>query len=95
MGAGFGLASSFLASLASRNARHSTVLFVLLGATLGPVTHLFAVTRGLLEKPPALRGASPAAAVLVSFPEFALFSCAIVLVAALLRRLFPVRQPGT
>ncbi|MBZ5586508.1 MAG: hypothetical protein LAQ30_30845, partial [Acidobacteriia bacterium] len=60
--------------------------FVLLGAALGPLTHLWGLARGLMEKPPMLRGASPAAAVIVSAPEFAFYFGLIVLLAAALQK---------
>ena len=70
-----------LGKIARRAVAQSALVFVLLGALLGPVTHLLAVGRGLLEKSPMLRGASPLAAVVVSAPEFAIYWSLILLLA--------------
>jgi hypothetical protein len=88
-GCAFALAALLFFSLGQRAGRYSVVLFILLGACLGPITHLNAVLRGIVEKPPMLRGASPLAAIVVAFPEFAFYWCLIVLLAASLARLFP------
>jgi hypothetical protein len=92
-GLGFALASLPLFSFASRRPKHPALLFLLLGAALGPITHLFAVYRGVVDRPPVLQGASPVAAVLVSFPEFALYWCVILLLAALLKHTDPRASP--
>lgn len=89
-GAAFALAALLVFSLAQRARRCSVVLFILLGACLGPITHVIAVLRGVVQKPPMLRGASPLAAIVVALPEFAFYWCLIVLLAAGLAHLFPV-----
>ena len=91
MGAFFGLAAALIFDLASRSTAVPALVFVLLGATLGPLTHAVAVLRGVVEKPPMLHGASPLAAVVVSWPEFCAYWCVILLVA----RLFVRGQEGT
>lgn len=93
MGTGFGLAYGVLFRLVERLPGHPTLLFVLLAGLLGPLTHTFAVYRGIVEKPPLLRGASPVAAVLVSYPEFTIYACLAVLLAAAFLRLRSALPP--
>jgi hypothetical protein len=92
MAAGFATASFFLWHLANRARRWPVVVFVLLGATLGPLTHVWAVVRGIVSKPPLLQGASPVAAIAVSAPEFALYFPAIVGLAVLSARVADRRR---
>ena len=81
MGAFFGLAAAIIFSLALRSPSLPSLVFVLLGAMLGPLTHVVAVLRGVVEKPPMLHGASPLAAVVISCPEFCLYWCVVLLIA--------------
>ena len=87
MATGFASASLMLWHLARRFRRWPAVAFVLLGAMLGPLTHLWAVLRGIVSKPPLLQGASPAAAVAVSAPEFAIYFIIILGLAVLSSRI--------
>lgn len=87
MATGFAAASQILWHLARRCRRWPAVVFVLLGAMLGPLTHLWAVLRGIVSKPPMLQGASPAAAVAVSAPEFAIYFIIILGLATLSSRI--------
>ena len=87
MATGFAAASLLLWHLARRCRRWPAVVFVLLGAMLGPLTHLWAVLRGIVSKPPLLQGASPAAAVTVSAPEFAIYFIIILGLATLSSRI--------
>jgi hypothetical protein len=63
------------------------VTYCLLGGLWGSVTHVWAIWRGILEKPPMLRGASPVAAVVFPFFEFVLYWCITVTVATLAQRI--------
>ena len=83
----YALAAAVLFRLAARLDRYAAVGFVLFGAVLGPVTHVFAVWRGIVTRPPLMSGASPAAAVAVSFPEFGLYWSVILLAALALSRI--------
>jgi hypothetical protein len=47
------------------------------------VTHLWAVYRGIADKPPMLQGASPTAAVIIAIFEFMFYWCIILSAAAL------------
>jgi hypothetical protein len=86
MASGYAGVSLLMFRVARCFPRWPAVAFVLLGASLGPLTHLVAVFRGIVEKPPLLRGASPVAAVIVSAPEFALYFSIIIGVAGLTAR---------
>lgn len=57
--------------------------FCLFGGLWGMVTHLWAVYRGIVNKPPMLQGASPAAAVIIAIFEFIFYWCVILGLAAL------------
>lgn len=85
MAIGFAAASSVLWHLACRFERWPAVAFLLLGAMLGPVTHTWAVLRGIVMKPPLLQGASPVAAISISAPEFAIYFTIILYLAAIFR----------
>jgi hypothetical protein len=49
--------------------------FCLLGGLWGIISHLWAIYRGILDKPPMLQGASPVAAVVVAAFEFIFYWC--------------------
>jgi len=59
--------------------------FCLLGGLWGMVTHLWAVYRGILVKPPMLQGASPVAAVVIAIFEFMFYWCITLSIASLLQ----------
>jgi|WetSurMetagenome_2_1015567.scaffolds.fasta_scaffold52627_2 hypothetical protein len=82
MGTGFAATSLILWHLAGLFRRWPAVAFVLLGGALGPVTHTWAVLRGIVTKPPMLQGASPVAAICISAPEFAIYFTIILFLAA-------------
>jgi hypothetical protein len=90
MATGFAAAGWALFRIA-RRFRRPAMAFVLLGGALGPLTHVWAVLRGIVSRPPVLRGASPVAAVLVSAPEFAIYFTVILGLACLSAR---VSAPG-
>ena len=85
MAIGFAAASLVLWYWACRFQRWPAVVFVFLGAVLGPLTHLWAVLRGIVTKPPLLQGASPVAAISISAPEFAIYFTIILCLAAISR----------
>ncbi len=82
----YAIAASLLWRLAMALRVNPVLSFVLGGATIGPLTHVWAVSRGLVERAPMLNGASPLAAVVISFPEFACYWIVILLAAALAQR---------
>ena len=88
----YALAALGMWLIAARLRIHPVLTFVILGAALGPVTHTWAVCRGLVAKPPMLAGVSPVAAVVVSAPEFGLYWCGILILANLLTRVPRLRR---
>jgi len=58
--------------------------FCLLGGVLGSLTHIWAVTRGIVTKPPMLQGASPLGAVVFAFFEYIFYWCTILLLAKIM-----------
>lgn len=65
--------------------KHNLVLtFCLLGGVLGSLTHIWAVYRGIVTKPPMLQGASPLGAVVIAFFEYIFYWCTILLLAKIM-----------
>jgi hypothetical protein len=61
--------------IAVRFQRISVLVFCLLGGTWGVLTHILAIERGILDKPPMLQGSSPAAALTIAAFEFIFYWC--------------------
>jgi len=76
-----GTVSFGLWTLAIRLKSNSVLTFCLMGGLLGSLTHIWAVQRGIVTKPPMLQGASPFGAVLFAFFEFIFYWCTILIVA--------------
>jgi hypothetical protein len=72
--------------LAARARSHPVPRFLLLGALWGVLTHVWAVSRGIMDRPPLLQGASPIAAVVFAGTEFAFYFCVVLAVANLVGR---------
>jgi hypothetical protein len=85
----FGLLMAFidlgLWSLAIRLRLHPVLGYALFGGLWGVCTHIWAVYRGIVEKPPMLQGASPIAAVVIAFFEFMFYWCVILSLSALMQ----------
>jgi hypothetical protein len=64
--------------------RKLILIFCLLGGVLGSLTHVWAVTRGIVTKPPMLQGASPLGAVVLAFFEYIFYWCTILLLAKIM-----------
>ena len=64
---------------------HPVIGYSLLGGLWGIGTHIWAVYRGVVEKPPMLQGASPVAAVVIAFFEYIFYWCVILSVAVLMQ----------
>jgi len=63
---------------------NAVVNFCLFGGLWGMITHLFAVSIGIVSKPPVLQGAAPVAAVVIAIFEFMFYWCVILSVAVFL-----------
>jgi hypothetical protein len=64
--------------------RQLVLTFCLLGGVLGSLTHIWAVYRGIVIKPPMLQGASPLGAVVIAFFEYIFYWCTILLLAKII-----------
>jgi hypothetical protein len=71
-------------ALALRIKYKSVLIFLLLGGILGSLTHIWAVYRGVITKPPMLQGASPLGAVVIAFFEYIFYWCTILLLAKIM-----------
>lgn len=60
------------------------LIYCLLGGLLGSLTHIWAVHRGVVTKPPMLQGASPVGAVVFAFFEYILYWCVILTLGLIL-----------
>ena len=61
--------------------------YFLLGGAMGTITHIWAVYRGILEKPPMLQGVSPLSATVFPFFEFVFYWGVILTVASTIHNL--------
>lgn len=64
--------------------RKFVLTFCLMGGVIGSVTHIWAVYRGIVTKPPMLQGASPLAAVVIAFFEYIFYWCTILVMAKIM-----------
>lgn len=81
---GAGAIALVLWLLTVRLNRKLVLTFCLLGGVLGSLTHIWAVYRGIVTKPPMLQGASPLGAVVIAFFEYIFYWCTILLLAAIM-----------
>ena len=67
--------------------------FLLLGGLWGMITHVWAISRSLLDKPPMLQGVSPLSASVMPIFEFMFYWCIILMISSFLYRL-TMKSPG-
>lgn len=79
----FGAIGLFFWWLSFRLHTNAVVTFCLLGGVWGIATHLMAICRGIMTKPPMLQGASPAAAVIIATFEFIFYWCVCLAIVSL------------
>lgn len=60
--------------------------YCLLGGLVGTITHIWAIYRGILDKPPMLQGVSPLSATVFPFFEFIFYWCIILTLALVVHR---------
>ena len=72
--------------LAFRLPGNPMINLCLLGGLWGMITHIWAIFRGILDKPPMLQGASPIATAVMPIFEFIFYWCIIISAASLLQR---------
>jgi len=61
------------------------LIYCLLGGVLGSLTHIWAIYRGIVSKPPMLQGASPLAAIIIAFFEYIFYWCIILTLALIMQ----------
>ena len=71
----FSIIGLFFWWIAFRLPANPVMNFCILGGVWGITTHILAIQRGILEKPPMLQGASPAAALTIAAFEFIFYWC--------------------
>ena len=76
-----GLFAWILWTLAIQTKAKAIPVYCLLSGILGSLTHLWAVTRGIVTKPPMLQGASPLSAMTIAFFEYIFYWCVILTLA--------------
>ena len=62
----------------------AVLTYCLCGGVLGSLTHIWAVTRGIVTQPPMLQGASPLAAVVIAFFEYIFYWGTILVLAKII-----------
>jgi len=70
--------------VAIQTKRTAVPVYCLLSGSLGSLTHAWAVTRGIVSKPPMLQGASPLSAMTIAFFEYIFYWCVILTLAAIM-----------
>ena len=71
-------------TLTVRLKRNLVLTYCLMGGVIGSLTHIWAVYRGIVTKPPMLQGASSLAAVLIAFFEYIFYWCTILAIAKIM-----------
>jgi hypothetical protein len=79
-----GVIAYLLWILTLRLKRNLVPAFCLMGGVIGSLTHIWAVYRGIVTKPPMLQGASPLAAILIAFFEYVFYWCTILVFAKIM-----------
>src|SRR5512141_1027280 len=83
---GAGLFAWVLWMLAIQTKAKAVLVYCLLGGVLGCLTHIWAVIRGIVTKPPMLQGASPLGAVTIAFFEYIFYWCVILTIAFIMHQ---------
>jgi hypothetical protein len=80
----FSMAGLFFWWIACRIPAYRVIIFSLFGGLWGVITHILAIYRGILDKPPMLTGASPAAALTIAAFEFIFYWCICLAITRLI-----------
>lgn len=83
----FSMAGLFFWWVASRSLSGQVLIFCILGGLWGVITHILAIQRGILSKPPMLIGASPVAALTIAAFEFIFYWCICLTITRLIQHL--------
>ena len=79
-----GIVAYGLWTISNRIKGKTIFMYCLMSGILGSLTHIWAVYRGVVTKPPMLQGASPLGAVVIAFFEYIFYWCVILTLAALM-----------
>jgi hypothetical protein len=71
--------------ISTRRPKGQVIIFCLLGGLWGVITHILAIYRGILDKPPMLIGASPFAALTIAAFEFIFYWCICLTITRLIQ----------
>jgi len=80
----FSMAGLFFWWIASRIIKGKVLIFCLLGGLWGVTTHILAIARGILDKPPMLKGADHLAALVIAAFEFIFYWCICLTITKLI-----------
>jgi hypothetical protein len=83
----FSMAGLIFWWIASRRSKGQLIIFCLFGGLWGVITHILAIHRGILDKPPMLIGASPFAALTIAAFEFIFYWCICLTITRLILHL--------
>jgi hypothetical protein len=81
----FSVAGLFFWWIATRSLKRQVFIFCLLGGLWGVITHILAIQRGILHKPPMLTGANPYAALTIAAFEFIFYWCICLAITRLIQ----------
>jgi hypothetical protein len=81
----FSMAGLLFWWIATRSTRNQVIIFCLFGGLWGVLTHIIAIQRGILDKPPMLIGASPVAALTIAAFEFIFYWCICLTITRLMQ----------
>jgi len=70
--------------LSIQKLNNSVLIFCLFGGLWGIITHVLAIQRGILEKPPMLVGSNPLAALTIATFEFIFYWCVCLSISRLI-----------
>jgi hypothetical protein len=87
----FSIAGLLFWWISTRSGSFPVLLFCLFGGLWGVITHILAIQRGMLEKPPMLNGAGHAAALAIAAFEFIFYWCVCLSITRVLL-LFKLRK---
>ena len=80
----FSMAGLFFWWIGSHSPKGQVIIFCLLGGLWGVITHILAISRGILDKPPMLIGARPVAALTIAAFEFIFYWCICLAITRLI-----------
>jgi len=90
----FSMAGLLFWWIATRLKRYAVITFLLLGGLWGVITHVLAIMRGILEKPPMLQGSDPFAALTIAAFEFIFYWCVCLLITRVVMYFIKTNKDG-